>query len=72
MRPFYWGSCQYVMYRREVWGVYFDMTCETRVLGSLPDAHASIRACRLDPLPDMRTARLCCGTDMAARLIRVD
>jgi hypothetical protein len=35
-----------------------------RVLGSLSVPHASIRACRLDPLPEIRTTRLCCESDM--------
>lgn len=43
---------------------YFDMTCVMRVFGSLPDAQASMRACRLEPLPEMRTVRLCCESDM--------
>lgn len=40
--------------------VYFDMTCVIRALGSLPDAHASMRACRFEPLPEMSTTRLYC------------
>jgi hypothetical protein len=40
------------------------MTCVMRVLGSLPDAHASMRAWRFEPLPDMRTVRLCCEPDI--------
>lgn len=34
------------------------MTCVMRVFGSAPDAQASMRACRLEPLPEMRTVRL--------------
>jgi hypothetical protein len=40
------------------------MTCVMRVLGSLLDAQASMRAWRFEPLPDMRTVRLCCESDM--------
>jgi hypothetical protein len=40
------------------------MTCVMRVFGSFPDAHASMRACRLEPLPDIRTAILCCESGM--------
>jgi len=45
---------------------HLDITCVTRVLGSAPDAHASMSAWRLDPLPDMRTVRLCCFSAMTA------
>lgn len=31
-----------------------------RVLGSAPDAQASMRAWRFEPLPEIRTVRLCC------------
>lgn len=37
---------------------YFEITCEMRAFCSLPDAQASMRACRLDPLPEIRTTRL--------------
>jgi hypothetical protein len=50
--------------RRE--GVYFDMTWVMRVLGSLSVPQASMRACRLDPLPDIRTTRLCCESAMSS------
>lgn len=35
-----------------------------RVLGSAEDAQASMRACKLEPLPEMRTTRLYCDDDM--------
>lgn len=40
---------------------YFDITCDMRVFGRLPFVQASMRAWRFDPLPDIRTQRLCCG-----------
>lgn len=43
------------------------MTCVMRVFGSAPDAQASIRACRLEPLPEMRTVRLYCRSAIAER-----
>jgi hypothetical protein len=35
-----------------------------RVLGSVLFAQASIRAWRLEPLPEIRTVRLCCDSDI--------
>jgi len=43
---------------------YFDITCVMRVFGSAEEAQASMRACRFEPLPEMRTVRLYCGGDM--------
>jgi hypothetical protein len=40
---------------------YFDITCVMRVLERADDAQASMRACRLDPFPDIRTTRLAGG-----------
>ena len=37
---------------------HFDITCVMRVLGRAPDAHASMRAWRFEPLPDISTVRL--------------
>lgn len=37
---------------------YLDITWVMRVLGRAPDAHASMRAWRFDPLPEIRTVRL--------------
>jgi hypothetical protein len=42
----------------------FEITCVMRVLGSVLFAQASIRACRLEPLPEIRTVRLCCDSDI--------
>jgi hypothetical protein len=39
---------------------YFDITCVMRVFGSAPDAQASMRAWRFEPLPDISTVRLNC------------
>jgi hypothetical protein len=44
--------------------MHFEITWEMRVLGSAPDVHASMRAWRFDPLPEMRTTRLCWESDM--------
>jgi hypothetical protein len=38
----------------------FEITCLMRVFGSAPDAQASIRAWRFEPLPEIRTVRLNC------------
>ena len=37
---------------------YFEITCVMRVLGRAEEAQASMRAWRLEPLPDMRTVML--------------
>jgi hypothetical protein len=42
----------------------FEITCVMRVLGSVLFAQASIRAWRLEPLPEIRTVRLCCDSDI--------
>jgi hypothetical protein len=42
---------------------YFDITCVMRVFASAEEAQASIRACKFEPLPEMRTVRLYCGGD---------
>lgn len=43
---------------------YFDITWVMRVSGSAGVPHASIRACRFEPLPDIRTAMLYLDSDM--------
>ena len=43
-----------------------DMTCVMRVLESAPDAQASMRACRFEPLPEISTVRLYCVSDIVA------
>jgi hypothetical protein len=45
--------------------MYFDITWVIRVFGSEEEAQASMRACKLEPFPDMRTVRLYCGADIA-------
>ena len=40
--------------------IYFEITCVIFVLGSASVLHASMRACRFVPLPEIRTVRLCC------------
>lgn len=43
---------------------YFEITCVMRVLGRAEEAQASMRAWRLEPLPEMRTTRLYWDSDM--------
>ena len=45
----------------------FEITCVMRVLGSVLFAQASIRAWRLEPLPEIRTVRLCCDSAIVGK-----
>lgn len=36
----------------------FEITCVMRVFGRVEEAQASIRACRFEPLPEIRTTML--------------
>lgn len=43
---------------------YFEITWIMRVLERAGVFAASMRACRLEPLPEIRTAMLCCVSGM--------
>jgi hypothetical protein len=41
-----------------------------RVFGSAPDAHASMRAWRFEPLPEIRTVRLSCRSVIMIEVVQ--
>ena len=59
------NACVILQRRQVKQRAHFERTCVMRA-GSWPAAHASMRAWRFEPLPEMSTVRLYRGSDMMA------